>query len=137
MCTSNKWRLICLKNIENNYCHFEYGMWNMFALFHLYCLYINMVADVTVPNNNSNSFMMMERLQFYSLLPLRLIILFVVLHICIFCWQLYILRSNFQWLNIYHQSDFRWIGVSLNISVFEIRRGHGFKVQTTGRGNNW
>ena len=22
-------------------------------------------------------------------------------------------------------------------SVFEIRRGHGFKVQTTGRGNNW
>lgn len=32
-----------------------------------------MVADVTVPNNNSNSFMMMERLQFYSLLPLRLI----------------------------------------------------------------
>ena len=58
---------------------------------------------------------------------IEIIILFVVLHICIFCWQLYILRSNCQWLNIYHQSDLRWIGVSLNIVCLRLGEVTGSK----------
>lgn len=69
---------------------------------------------------------------------IEMIILFVVLHLCIYI-LLAIIYTEIKLSMAKYISPVRlqvdWC--LPKYSVFEIRRGHGFKVQTTGRGNNW